>query len=277
MDIQIPKLRIITEQRFWNLARRKCLTLVEFLPPIIVLITMAISWELWVHFGNVPSYILPGPLSVIKRLFSDPSYFAYHGSITLWESMAGFALGSATAFIGATLMIHSKILERSLFPLAILIKVTPIIAIAPLFVIWFGFGSFPKVLIAAIIAFFPTLINAIVGFRSVQFDTLDFFHSIQASKKEVFLRLRIPSSLPYLFAAFKISIPLSIIGAVVGEWFSGDKGLGSVIIIAHNNLYMDTLLSAVLVLAIMGIVLNMIVSHVERRMLFWHESSHINR
>ena len=273
MGIRLKKFSILAEANFWSFARGKFLNLVEFLPPAIVLITIAASWELWTRLGNVPSYILPGPISVIKRLSSDPGYFIYHGSITLWEAIAGFILGSTIAFVGATLMIHSRILERSLFPLAILIKVTPVIAIAPLFVIWFGFGSLPKVFIAAIIAFFPTLINAIIGFRSVQFGALDFFRSVRASRKEIFLRLRVPSYLPYLFAAFKISVPLSIIGAVVGEWFSGDKGLGSVIIIAHSNLYMDTLLSAVLVLALMGIVLNMVISYVERKMLFWHESS----
>ena len=139
-------------------------------------------------------------------------------------------LGAAVAFTGATLMAHSRFLERTLLPIAILVKVTPIVAVAPLFVIWFGFGSLPKIFIASLITFFPVLVNAMVGLRAVNPGALDFFRSLHASRTETYLKLRLPSSLPYLFAAFRISIPLSVIGAVVGEWFSGDRGLGSVII-----------------------------------------------
>ena len=243
------------------------------LPPAIAMAMLAIGWELWTRFADVKEYIVPGPVAILERLFGDIGFFARQGAVTLWEALAGFGLGAAVAFTGATLMAHSRFLERSLFPLAVLVKVTPIVAVAPLFVIWFGFGSMPKVLIAALITFFPVLVNAMTGLRSVTPGALDFFHSLSASRAEIFFRLRVPSSLPYLFAAFRISIPLSVIGAVVGEWFSGDRGLGSVIIVAHNNLDTPTLFSAVLVLAFMGISLTILTSYLERRVLFWHESS----
>ena len=243
------------------------------LPPAVALVALAIGWELWTRFAEVKPYILPGPLSILSRLFGEIGYFARHGVITLWEAMAGFALGAGVAMVGATLMAHSRLLERSLFPLAILVKVTPIVAVAPLFVIWFGFGSFPKILIAALITFFPVLVNGMIGLRSVSSGALDFFRSLHASRSEIFLKLRVPSSLPYLFAAFRISIPLSVIGAVVGEWFSGDRGLGSVIIVAHNDLNMETLFSAVLVLAFIGIGLTVLTGYLEKRVLFWHEST----
>ena len=242
-------------------------------PPMLALLMLCVGWELWTRIADVPEYIVPGPLAVLERLFGDVGFFARHGATTLWEAMAGFGLGAAVAFSGATLMAHSRFLERSLFPLAVLVKVTPIVAVAPLFVIWFGFGSFPKVLIAALITFFPVLVNAMIGLRSVNPGALDFFRSLHASRAEIFIKLRVPSSLPYLFAAFRISIPLSVIGAVVGEWFTGDRGLGSVIIVAHNNLLMPTLFSAVLTLAFIGISLTIITAYVERRVLFWHESS----
>ncbi len=241
------------------------------LPPVIALVTLAVVWEVWTRVGDVKPYILPGPVSILDRLFGDLGYFARHGAITLGEAMAGFALGASVAAAGATLMAHSRFLERSLFPVAVLIKVTPIVAVAPLFVIWFGFGSFPKILIAALITFFPVLVNAMTGLRSVSPEALDLFRSLNASRTDVFLKLRVPSSLPYLFAAFRIAIPLSVIGAVVGEWFTGDRGLGSVIIVAHNNLHMDTLFSAVL--AFIGISLTILTAYAERRVLFWHDSS----
>ena len=251
----------------------RAITLGYILPPAIALITAIALWETWVRAASIPVYIVPAPSAVIARLAGDIAFFALHGGITLAEALAGFMLGAAVAFTGATLMAHSRLLERTLFPIAILVKVTPIVAVAPLFVIWFGFGSLPKVFIASLITFFPVLVNAMVGLRAVNPGALDFFRSLHASRTETYLKLRLPSSLPYLFAAFRISIPLSVIGAVVGEWFSGDRGLGSVIIVAHSNLDMPTLFSAILVLAFIGIALTVITAYIERKALFWHDST----
>ena len=242
-------------------------------PPAVSLFGVALVWELWTYAAQVETYIVPRPSLVLRALFGDLGFFARHGAITLGEAMGGFALGSAVAISGAVLMAHSRMLERSLLPIAVLVKVTPIVAIAPLFVIWFGFGSLPKVLIASLITFFPVLVNGVTGFRSVDPGAMDFLRSLRASRREIFITLRIPSSMPYLFAAFRVSIPLSVIGAVVGEWFSADRGLGSVIMVAHSNLDMPTLFGAILTLAVIGVGLTILVSLIERKMLFWHESS----
>ena len=251
----------------------------SLLPPLLYLLPSAVAlallmgiWELWVRAAGVAVYIVPAPSDVLGRLLGDAGYFAGHGAVTLLEAAAGFLLGAAVAAAAATVMAHSRLLERTLFPLAILVKVTPIIAVAPLFVIWFGFGSIPKVLIAALITFFPVMVNALTGLRSVNPVALDLFRSLNASRTEILLKLRAPSSLPYLFAAFRIAVPLSVIGAVVGEWFTGDRGLGSVIIVAHNNLDTPTLFSAIFTLAIIGISLTLLTFYVERRVLFWHDS-----
>ena len=242
-------------------------------PPALALFLAAVVWEVWVRLKDVPTYIVPAPSKVLGRLLGDLPFFAGEGAVTVSEALAGFALGSAVALIGATLMAHSRFLERSLLPLAILVKVTPIVAIAPLFVIWFGFGSAPKVLIAAMITFFPVLVAGVAGFRSIDPRAADFLRSLKASRREVFLTLRVPSAMPYLFAGFRVSVPLAVIGAVVAEWFTGDRGLGSVIIVAHSNLDMPTLFSAIFTLAFIGISLTLIVSLIEKKVLFWHESS----
>ncbi|MBM3945631.1 MAG: ABC transporter permease [SAR202 cluster bacterium] len=246
------------------------------LPPLVALTIAAVVWEVWVRAAGVPTYLMPAPSLILDRLFSGIGFFARHGGITLAEALAGFALGSAVAIIGASVMAYSRLLERSLFPLAVLVKVTPIVAVAPLFVIWFGFGSFPKILIAALITFFPVLVNGLTGLRAVRPEALEFFQSVASSKRETYVKLRLPSSLPYLFAAFRISVPLSVIGAVVGEWFSGDRGLGSVIIVSHNNLDMPTLFAAIVTLAVIGIGLTMLTWWLEKRVLFWHESNIIS-
>ena len=245
--------------------------LLYVVPPAVALTVVCVIWEVWTKASNTPVYIVPAPSVVLARLFGDLEYFIGHGLITLAEAAGGFLLGTAIALVGATLMAHSRLIERSLYPLAILVKVTPVVAVAPLFVIWFGFGSIPKVLIAALITFFPVLVNGVTGFRSVDPGALDFLRSIHASRRQVFTILRVPSATPYLFAAFRVAIPLSVIGAVVGEWFSADRGLGSVILVAHSNLDMPTLFSAILILSALGIALTILTSVLERRALFWHD------
>jgi NitT/TauT family transport system permease protein len=231
------------------------------------------AWEAWVRLRDVKPYLVPAPSRVAERLAEDPWLFIDQGLKTLEGAMLGFALGSAIAFVLAMIMAQSRWLERSIFPLAILVKVTPIVAIAPLLTIWFGFGLMPKVFIAGLIVFFPIMVNALVGFRSVNPNSLALLESLAASRREIFLRLRVPSSLPYLFAAFRVSIPLSVIGAVVAEWFSGDRGLGALIYVANANLDMATAFGGVFALAILGVGLYLLTSFVERRVLFWHEST----
>ena len=242
-------------------------------PPAIALFLLGVAWELWTRISGTPVYIVPAPSEVLQRLFGDLGFFAREGAVTLYEALAGFGLGSAIAISGAIVMAHSRFLEKSLFPLAVLVKVTPLVAVAPLFVIWFGFGAMPKILIASLLTFFPVLVNALYGFRTVNPSALDFLRSLRASPVEVFWLLRAPSSLPYLFAAFRIAVPLAVIGAVVAEWFSAEAGLGSVIIVAHNNLDMPTLFSAIFTLAFIGIGLTILTSYIEKRLLFWHESA----
>ena len=240
--------------------------------PGVALTVVGVAWELWVRLADVKTYLVPLPSVVAGRILGDVGYFAGHALVTVLEAAMGFVLGAVVAFAAASLMAHSKSLERALYPLALLVKVTPVVAIAPLFVIWFGFGAFPKILIAAIITFFPMLVNTVIGLRHVDRTALDFFNSLGASRWEIFTKLRIPSSMPYVFAAVRIAVPLSIIGAVVGEWFTGDRGLGSVIIIAHNNIDTPTLFAAIVVLAVIGVSATTLAAFVERRVLFWHES-----
>jgi NitT/TauT family transport system permease protein len=247
--------------------------LAQAIPAFIGLGVALAAWEAWIEIKDVKPYLVPAPHRVAERFYQDPWFFTQEGLKTLESALLGFALGAGIAILLASLMSQTRFLERAIFPLAILIKVTPIVAVAPLLTIWFGFGLMPKVFIAALIVFFPIMVNALIGFRSVNPGSLALLESLSASRPEVFLRLRLPSSLPYLFAAFRFSVPLSVIGAVVAEWFSGDRGLGSVIYIANNNLDMATAFAGVFMLALLGVALFLITAAVERRVLFWHESN----
>lgn len=241
-------------------------------PPAAALAALAVAWEAWVRLADVPSYIVPAPTRVLDRLSGDPGFFLGHAATTLQTAAAGFALGAAVAIAVATVMAHSRLAERAILPIAIFVRVIPLIVWALMFVVWFGFGLMPKVLIVVLITFFPIMVNALTGLRSVNPGALDFFRSVRASRLDVLLKLRLPGALPYLFAAFRTAVPLSVIGAFVGELFLGGRGLGSVIAVAHSNLDMPTTFSAILALALMGIGSIVLTNLLERRVLFWHES-----
>ncbi len=252
--------------------RRARAVSMEFLPPLVALALVGATWEAWVRLSGTEPYVLPSPTAVLRRFLEDSRLLGREGLTTASEAIAGFVIGSGVALVAAAAMAHSRVLERALFPIAVLVKVTPIIAIAPLLVIWFGFGIAPKLFIGSLIVFFPVLVNGVTGFRSVDPASLEFFRSVHASSWETFWKLRWPSSLPYLFAAFKVSITLSVIGAVVAEWFSGEDGLGRVVQIANYNLDLPLAFAAVLMLALIGIGLYLATALIERRVLRWHAS-----
>ena len=251
--------------------RSRDVLLKTLLPPAVPLLLIAAA-EAWTRLAGVPRYLAPPPSMVAARLVGDPAFFLGHGALTLVGALAGLALGAGVALPLGAAMAHSATLERSLLPLAILLKVTPVVALAPLFVIWFGFGWAPIVLVAALFTFFPILVGAIAGLRSVDGGASAFLDSVAASGMEVFWKLRVPSALPHLFAALRVSLPLALIGAVVAEWLGADRGLGHVVGAAHTRLDLVTLAAAVVVLAAIGALLTFALARVERRVLFWQHA-----
>lgn len=247
--------------------------LVAAVPPLVAIALVLVAWSAWVRLRDVPEYLVPTPEAVARAFLDDPARFVEAGRTSLIEALGGLAIGSGGALLVAVAMAHSRPLERALYPLALVVKVTPVVAVAPLFIIWFGFGVWPKLLVAALITFFPMLVNAVTGLRAVDPAAHDFLRSLHASRWQVFWRLRWPASLPYLFAALRISVPLALIGAVVAEWMSGDGGLGQVILIANGDFDTASLFAAVLVLAAIAVLLSGALALLERRLLFWHESS----
>jgi NitT/TauT family transport system permease protein len=234
--------------------------------PLLALVAVA---EAWVRLAGVPVYLVPPPSAVAARLVGDPGFFLGNGASTLAGALAGLALGCGVALPLGAAMAHSSALERTLLPLAILVKVTPVVALAPLFVIWFGFGWLPTVLVVALFTFFPVLVGTIAGLRTVDPGALAFLGSVAASPAEIFWKLRVPTALPQLFAALRVALPLALIGAVVAEWLGSDRGLGHVVGAAHTRLDLPTLAAAVVVLAAAGALLTAALGWIERRALWW--------
>ncbi|MDE2966354.1 MAG: ABC transporter permease [Chloroflexota bacterium] len=234
-------------------------------PPLVALLIAAVAIEVWVRVAEVSVWVMPRPTGVIENFFADFGRYFNEGLKTLGVSLGGLAIGTAAATLLAAGVAHSQLLERAVLPIAIMVKVTPVVALIPLFIIWFGHGWNPKIAIAALITYFPVLINAIAGFRDVDPRMHDYFRSVDASTWEIFRHLRLPAAVPYLFASLKISVTLSLIGAVVAEFFlSGQGGLGAVIWIEQNNLRLEQVFAAVLMLTLIGVTLSTAVVVAER-------------
>lgn len=266
--------------------RLRFATVTDLAPPLIALALTIILWEAVVRLFNVAVYLLPAPSSVAVTLFDllkagwqEPLYVGgtptgviRDAYITLAEALSGLAIGLIVGVGLGTVMAHSRFAEQAIYPVLSAIRATPIIAIAPIFIIWFGFGIAPKAAVAALATFFPMLVNSITGMRSVDPQALEFFRSVHASTREIFWHLRVPNTLPYFFAALRLSVSLALIGAIVGELVGSREGLGFMITQQSIQLRTTHVFSGVLVLAAMGIVLTQIVSFLQSRFLYWHES-----
>lgn len=232
-----------------------------------------IAWELGVRVTGVPEWIVPSFGDVVTTLATNLTDLLPAAAVTLAEATAGLALGTAVGLTLAVTITFFRHLEQAVLSLALLFKSTPIIAVAPILTIWFGFGHAPKVLVVGLLTFFPMLVNALEGFRSVDPAIEDWLHSIDASPREVFRHARWPSAHPYMFAALKVSAPLAMIGAVVAEWMGASSGLGRSMWLAYSNLRMPALFAAVIVLTSMSALVYQVVLVAERTTMAWRRPS----
>jgi ABC-type nitrate/sulfonate/bicarbonate transport system permease component len=249
--------------------QRAAVGLGQVLPTALLIGAVLLTWEIAVRAWQVPAFLLPSPGAIGLRLASDPLFFVREGLVTLGEALGGLLIGGVLAFAAGLLMARWRWLERALLPVAIVAKVTPVVVIAPLFVLWFGFGVWPRLLIAALLAFFPILIGAVAGLRAVPTAAHEVLLTLDASPTEEVLLLRVPSALPQLFAALKVATTLALLGAVVAEWVGGDRGLGRAILLANSNLDTTTALAGVATIAGVGIALIGLLTLLERRYAFW--------
>lgn len=226
-------------------------------------------WEIAVTVSGTPVYLVPAPSDIARVLGDDAAGLLPAALVTLLEALGGLAIGSALGLSFAIIITFWSQLERGVLTIALLLKSTPIIAVAPILTIWLGFGHSPKVVVTALLTFFPVLVNALEGFRSVDPAIMRWLHSIDAPPRQVFLHARWPAAWPFLFAALKVAAPLSLIGAVVAEWMGASSGLGREMWLAYNNLDMPSLFAAVVVLTFVSACVYQVVASTERRVMRW--------
>lgn len=239
-------------------------------PFVVLLVVLGLLWNLGAE--KMP-YLLPPLGDVYDVLRAQPGYFVENALITLGEAWVGLAIGFVVATLLAVLVSESKLARRAVMPVAVVLNVTPLVAIAPVLVVAFGFGMAPKLILTSLICFFPILINTAVGLRSVSRQTLQVFQSMDASRWEVLRHVRIPTAMPYVFAALQIVFPLSVIGAVVAELSAAGAagGLGTVIQVATSMNRMAMVWASIFVLAAMGALMLLLVTVLQRQALRWRE------
>ncbi len=247
-------------------------TLLGLLPPVIVFVAVAVIWQLAVTIFEVPAFLLPAPTAILDKIIDQWPLLMQNLQATMVAAVLGFLVGTAVAVLLSVLFIYSRTAERALFPWAIIIKTVPVIAIAPLLTIWLGYGLAPKVAIAALICFFPTLVNTVKGLRSVSPQQLEFMQVLGASQAQTFLQARLYAALPFLFAAAKISISMAVVGAIVAEFTGANTGIGTLIVTAGYQMDSTMLFAAIVMSAVATVILYYLVLIVERLCLYWPEA-----
>lgn len=244
-------------------------------PLLFVLVVSA--WEAYIWYFNVPAYIVPAPSAIWASLVRGISsgLFISNGLVTLSEALLGFAGASVLAILLGSLIAQSRFVERVLYPYLIVIQTTPKVAIAPLFIIWFGFGISSKIIMAGIIAFFPILVNVITGLRSTDPQRIELMRSLRASRWQTFRMVMLPSALPMIFAGLQVAIIFSLLGAIVGEFVGSRAGLGNLIMQMNINLDTAGVFAVLVCLSSIGISLHLIMRWIQSRLLFWSDQNKI--
>jgi NitT/TauT family transport system permease protein len=231
-------------------------------------------WELAVVSFEMPAYIVPAPSKIAYAFYNGIALDLYRAHVyaTVVETLLGFVLGCALAFLLGSVLAVFRTAEYYLYPFIVMFQSMPKMALVPLMMVWFGIGLTQKVVSAAVVAFFPLMVNTIVGLRSADEDRVNLMRSLSASRWQIFRMLQLPSSLPYIFAGLEVAMLLSLIGAVVAELISAEKGLGMLMTSMSFTMDVAGQFSILFILAALGLILNKFISVARRRVLFWDRS-----
>jgi NitT/TauT family transport system permease protein len=237
--------------------------------PIATFAVLLLAWQFLVRLFGVPEYILPVPTEFLHRLLDSRALIWQHTLVTASEVLLGFLFAAAIGVPLGLMIVSFKSLERSLYPLIVFFQLIPKIAVAPLFVVWFGFGPFPKVLLTFLLCFFPTLVASMTGFRALDERVLYLTRSMGASAGQTFRHIRLPSALAHIFGGFKVSIVFAATGAIVAEFVGSNSGLGYLLLRATSYLDMPLIFAILVALSVIGIVFSYAVQLLERLCMPW--------
>ncbi|MFD2182517.1 ABC transporter permease [Rhodoplanes azumiensis] len=240
--------------------------------PVLALLILAV-WEIGAPLAGLSSFILPTPTQILGRIVRDHELIATHAGVTLFETVAGFAIAAVTGVGTALMIFYSRLFERAIYPLLVALQTIPKVALALLLVLYLGYGYAPKLFLSFLLAFFPVVIATVVGLNSLDKTMVSLVRSMGANEWQTFVKVRLPAALPSLFGGLKVGISLSVIGAVIGEYVAAEKGLGYLQLQASSQF--DTTLSfaAMIVIAALGVVTFWSLEALEKRAVFQREAA----
>ena len=250
---------------------RYALLMGQWAPPAVIVLLALGAWEGYVRLFQVERWLLPPPSAIGAELVESRSLLLRHTWVTLEEVLLGFALALVVGIALAAAISYSRIVERSAYPFVIASQTVPIIAIAPLLLIWVGYGIWPKVIVVVLISFFPIVVNTVDGLKSVDPDMLNMMRTLGASRRQLLLKVQAPASVPFLFSGIRVAIAMSVIGAVIGEWVGASAGLGYLMMRSAPQFLTDRVFASIFILSLMGIGLFTLVVVAERYALPWYQ------
>ena len=249
----------------------------RWLRPLLIAVAMVGAWEGTVALFSIPAWKLPAPSAIGAELVSSSGLYLRHTWVTLAEVLLGFAVALTLGVLLAALIASFPTFERAIYPFVIASQTIPIIVMAPLLLIWIGYGIAPKVVVVTLIAFFPIVVNTVDGLNSADADMVDMMRTLGASKRQVFSKVRVPAALPFLFSGIKIAVTFSVIGAVIGEWVGASAGLGYLTRVSVPLFLTARSFGAVVILSVMGVSLFVAVALLERLLLPWYHTEQRQR
>lgn len=241
----------------------------SLMPAIALSVSVLIFWEAVIRLFKVPTFVLPAPTAIVESLIANWRALAFAAQATALEVLFGFVLSAIVGVLVALVIVRFERFGRALYPLIVLFQNVPKVALAPIFILWFGYDLAPKILLIVVIAFFPVAIDMLAGLQSVEPSFVSLMRSVGASKTKILMRVRIPHSLPHLMAGLKVAITFSVIGAIVGEFAGANKGLGYMIQFASTQLDTPLIFAALIVVSVLGLAFYYIVEYAERVLVPW--------
>ena len=243
----------------------------RWLPSVLIVLAILGVWEGYVRIFNVQRWLLPAPSVIATTIGENVGMLSRHTLVTLEEVVIGFGLALAAGMLLASGMALSRTLERAIYPFVIASQTIPVIVIAPLLLIWVGYGLTPKIIVVALIAFFPIVVNTVDGLKSVDPDAVSLMRTLGANRWQIFVKIQLPTSMPFLFSGTKVAVAVSVIGAVIGEWVGSSEGLGYLMIRSKPQFLTERVFAAIAILSAMGIALFVLVGAIERLAIpWWH-------
>ncbi|MES2536384.1 MAG: ABC transporter permease [Pseudomonadota bacterium] len=256
-----------------GIGRRVASTIAQAVPTLLLIVITLVIWEVAVRLMKIPHFVIPTPTSIAMELVNKQKALGYAAFITAEEILYGFMLSAVVGVLMALIIVRFERFGKAVYPLMVLFQNVPKIALAPLFILWFGYNLEPKILLIVVMAFFPISLNMLVGLRSADPNLIALMRSVGASRNEILRRVQIPNSLPYLMAGLKVGITLSVIGAIVGEFAGASAGLGYMIQFASTQMETALVFAALVEVSVLGVLFYYAVELLERRYITWAPNS----